>query len=210
MSGQLQVDPPSVAMIWRRVIDNASLESARSIFSQVGSQLAGTILASHEGQPLEIRYRVRCDSEWRTREVSVRQRLGFVDSNLELFVDDAGAWRSGGGILPALAGCTDVDIEFTPATNALPVNRLKLPVDGSAEVLVAWIRIPSLAIMPAKQQYQRLQDNVYRYTSLQSGFTADLEVDKNGLPIRYGSIWERIAFATVNARGADRNSFGTS
>jgi hypothetical protein len=47
-----------------------------------------------------------------------------------------------------MAGCIEVDIELTPATNALPINRLNLAVGGSAEIQAAWIRLSTLAIFP--------------------------------------------------------------
>jgi hypothetical protein len=37
-----------------------------------------------------------------------------------------------------------------------------------------------------------LSENTYRYTSVASGFQAEIEVDKYGLPLRYGNIWEQI------------------
>jgi hypothetical protein len=81
---------------------------------------------------------------------------------------------------------------MTPATNALPIKRLNLAVGESSEIQVAWIRVPSLAVVRAGQRYERLSPDTYRYTSLESGFQADIQVDASGLPIRYGNIWERI------------------
>jgi hypothetical protein len=194
MSSEPAAHPQSLAVIWRRHMDNASFESARLIRSHAGSQFNGTILAAHENRPLEICYQIFCDLDWRTREVVIQQRYGFVESNLKLSADE-GAWTRG-SLLPELTSCIDVDIEFTPATNALPINRLNLGVGESAEIQVAWIRVPSLAIVPARQRYERLSTGTYRYASVDSGFQADIEVDAFGLAIRYGNIWERIGTAS--------------
>jgi hypothetical protein len=195
MNAQAKPDVRSSARIWRRVLDDASFEISRLICSLTGYQLTGTILSAHENQPLETHYQILCDLDWRTREVAIQQCNGFAESNTKLSVSD-GTWhRLDGGVSPGLASCTDVDIEFTPATNALPVNRLKLGVGESAEILVAWIRVPSLAVVPTRQRYERLSTDTYRYTSVESGFQADIEVDTSGLPIRYGKIWERIGMA---------------
>jgi hypothetical protein len=185
----------SSAVIWRRALDNQSFEVCRFIHSRTDVQLNGTILAAHEGQPIEICYQISCDSDWQTREVAVQQRYGFLESSLKLSVNDKTWNRADQGRIPELAGCIDVDIELTPATNALPINRLKLAVGKSAEIQAAWIRLPALAVVAARQRYDRLGENTYRYTSLASGFQAEIEVDKYGLPLRYGNIWERIAAA---------------
>jgi hypothetical protein len=185
----------SSAVIWRRALDNQSFEVCRFIHSRTDVQLNGTILAAHEGQPIEICYQISCDSDWQTREVAVQQRYGFLESSLKLSVNDKTWNRADQGRIPELAGCIDVDIELTPATNALPINRLKLAVGKSAEIQAAWIRLPALAVVAARQRYDRLGENTYRYTSLASGFQAEIEVDEYGLPLRYGNIWERIAAA---------------
>lgn len=165
----------------------------RLVPSRVGYQLNGTVITAHEKQPIEICYQIFCGLDWRTREVTIQQRHGFVESNLKLSVSD-GTWnRADHGLLSELADCVDVDIELTPATNALPINRLGLSVGESAEIQVAWIRLPTLAVVPASQRYDRLSENTYRYTSIASGFQAEIEIDRSGLPIRYGNIWERVA-----------------
>jgi hypothetical protein len=185
----------SSAVIWRRALDNQSFEVCRFIHSRTDVQLNGTILAAHEGQPIEVFYQISCDSDWQTREVAVQQRYGFLESSLKLSVNDKTWNRADQGRIPELAGCIDVDIELTPATNAFPINRLNLAIGGSGEIQAAWIRLPSLAIVRAHQRYERLSENVYRYTSVASGFQAEIEVDGFGLPIWYGNIWQRITAA---------------
>jgi uncharacterized protein len=193
MNARLEPVTDSSAVIWRRVLDNQSFEICRFIRLPARVQLNGTILASDEGRPIEICYQISCDPDWKTREVAVRQRYKFVESNLKLSANDKIWHRADQGLLPELAGCVDVDIELTPATNAFPINRLNLAIGGSGEIQAAWIRLPSLAIVRAHQRYERLSENVYRYTSVASGFQAEIEVDGFGLPIRYGNIWQRIA-----------------
>jgi hypothetical protein len=156
--------------------------------------LAGTIVAIHDKAPLEVHYRIECDADWRTRTVSIEQRLGLQQSGLSLAVDTGGAWSDQqGGLIDTLTGCVDVDLELTPITNSLPVNRLNLAVGQVEEIAVAWIRFPSLKIVRARQSYERLSERTYRYRSLGSGFTADIDVDEIGLTVRYEGIWERVA-----------------
>lgn len=89
-----------------------------------------------------------------------------------------------------LTGCVDVDLSITPATNTLPIRRLRLAVGESAEVTAAWVRFPALSVEPLRQRYTRLAENRYRYESLESGFTAELTVDDQGLVTHYPGGWE--------------------
>jgi uncharacterized protein len=178
-------------------MDNDSLEYAvaRALTSSV--ELAGTIVAIHENAPLEVRYRIECDADWRTRTVSIEQRLGLQRSTLSLAVDSHGEWSDQrSGPIDAVKDCLDVDLELSPITNTLPIKRLNLAVGQSEEIAVAWIRFPSLEIVHARQSYERLSDRTYRYRSLASGFTAKIDVDESGLTVRYEGIWERVALAS--------------
>jgi uncharacterized protein len=184
------------ALCWRRIMDNDSLEYAVARGLTSGVELAGTIVAIHENAPLEVHYRIECDPDWRTRAVSIEQRLGLQRSSLSLAVDGAGRWSDlRSGPIDAVRDCLDVDLELSPITNTLPINRLNLAVGQSEEIAAAWIRFPSLEIVHARQSYERLSDRTYRYRSLASGFTANIDVDETGLVVRYEGIWERVALA---------------
>jgi uncharacterized protein len=186
------------ALVWRRIFDNGSIEFATVSQVADGFLLTGTIVAIHQGEPLEVKYRIECHVDWRTRLVSVEQRRGFRHSALVISPDDQADWAAHGvDTIDSLNGCLDVDLELTPITNTLPINRLKLDVGQRAEIAAAWIRFPSLEIVRANQSYERLTPSTYRYRSVVSGFTADIEVDQDGLPIRYEGIWERIGESAI-------------
>jgi hypothetical protein len=95
--------------------------------------------------------------------------------------------------IPAVAGCLDVDLAFTPATNILPLRRLGLAVGESREMTAAWVRFPELSVEPLAQRYTRLDERRVRYESRGGAFTAELEVDELGLVVRYPPLWERVA-----------------
>jgi hypothetical protein len=95
--------------------------------------------------------------------------------------------------IPAVAGCLDVDLAFTPATNILPLRRLDLAVGESREMTAAWVRFPELSVEPLAQRYTRLDERRVRYESRDGSFTAELEVDELGLVVSYPPLWERVA-----------------
>src|SRR5260370_10039636 len=184
------------ALCWRRIVDDNSLEYATAQPLPAGVELEGSVVAVHSNIPLEVRYRIQCDSRWRTRAVSIEQRLGLQCSTRALAVDEAGAWTDERtGPVAGLAGCLDVDLELSPITNSLPIKRLNLAIGQQEEISAAWIRFPSLESVHARQSYERVSERTYRYCSLASGFTAEIEVDEMGLTILYEGIWKRIGDA---------------
>ena len=80
-----------------------------------------------------------------------------------------------------------------PATNTLPIRRLRLAVGGKREIAVAWLRWPELRLERALQRYERLAEDRYRYSS--NGFSAELVVDEHGLVVDYEGLWRAIARA---------------
>jgi hypothetical protein len=93
---------------------------------------------------------------------------------------------------PAVEGCVDVDLEWSPSTNTLPIRRLALAVGASSgSIVAAWIRFPALTLEPLPQAYARRSERSYRYTSGGGSFAADLEVDAEGLVVEYQGVWRR-------------------
>lgn len=150
------------------------------------------VVAVENGTPFRARYTVRCDGDWRVREVRVAL-LDDVASPLVLLSDGAGHWaRPDGTLLPALDGCLDVDITLTPFTNTLPIRRLDLPIGTSRALDMAYIRVPELSIERDPQRYTRLGDRLYRYESRDSDFSADLPLDPDGLVLDYPGLFRRV------------------
>jgi len=107
-----------------------------------------------------------------------------------------GTWRAKaspqvGDELASVGSSIDVDLGMTPSTNTLPIRRLELAKGQSAELIAVWVRFPELTVEPLRQRYSRLEERRYRYESLDSGFSADLEVDELGLVTSYSGLWER-------------------
>ncbi len=155
----------------------------------------GTVIMVEDNLPLRIHYTVRCNPGWSVRQVAVEVD-GYAAPRQRLTADGAGVWHKAPNTpLDHLAGCIDVDIAATPFTNTLPIRRLGLQPDESAEIEVAYITIPELSLSAARQRYTCLemgqQGGRYRYESLDSGFTAELTVDANGLAIDYQELWKR-------------------
>ena len=140
--------------------------------------------------PLRIEYRIVCHTNWQTSTVEVRQQYGREETLLGLVRDAAGVWVGDGRPMPTLAGCTDVDLGFSPSTNTLPIRRLRLAIGKPQTINAAWVLFPALEVHASAQTYTRLSDQSYRFAS--GDFAAELCVDAAGLVTDYWE-WRRIA-----------------
>ncbi|HJU87779.1 MAG TPA: putative glycolipid-binding domain-containing protein [Gemmatimonadaceae bacterium] len=174
-------------ILWRR-LDQTGLEVARLEEHPSGWSFTGTVIVVNEGTPCAFTYAVVCDSSWRTVEASIRGTVGeeFVNVSVE---SHGRQWLRNGEAQPQVAGCIDVDIAFTPATNTLPIRRLRIPIGQSVPVTAAWLRFPDFVLVPLEQSYTRERANVYRYESGGGSFAARIDVDDLGLVRQYGQIW---------------------
>lgn len=184
-------------LMWRRVMDDASIEHAAVESMPDGIALSGTVLATEGGSPLRVDYRLLVDSNWRSRSLDVVQEFDGERRSLTLTAGAGGRWLLNGRESPDLSDCVDIDLSLSPITNALPLNRLDIARVGVGEIVAAWVRFPQLTAEPAHQRYVRLSPSVYRYASLASGFTATIRVDDLGFPIEYEGVWKRVGTGRV-------------
>ena len=168
--------------MWRR-LDRPGIERC----TLGDGRIDGTVLTFLDRRPTEVRYAVRFDDGWVTREVKVAVDDGRERRRLELTHDGKGRWTTGDGLaLDDVDGCLDVDLEVSPSTNTLPIRR----VGASTEVEAAWVRFPSLTVERLPQRYERLGDRRWRYSS--GRFKAMLEVSADALVVRYQNGWEAV------------------
>jgi len=178
------------SLLWQR-LDGPGLEHFRLYDTHDGPVLEGTVFAVHEGAPLRVDYEIICSPTWETRVARMSALDNETTRRLELVADDSYRWWRDGVELTELAGCVDVDLSVTPATNTLPIRRVGLAVGESCDATAAWVRLPEMVVQPLEQRYARTGEREYRYESA-SGFKTTIEVDELGVVIRYPPGWERV------------------
>jgi len=177
------------SILWRR-LDRLGHEFAR-VYSQGNSWfLAGTAVLAYEHKACRLDYSIECDSAWRTASCRVTGWLGDQSIDIDITVDPNGRWRLNGLECPMVEGCTDVDLNFSPSTNLLPIRRLELEIGAEAEVKAAWLRFPSFKLEPLDQRYRRLSSETYRYESAGASFVTELQVNSAGLVTIYPDFCE--------------------
>ena len=206
------------ALFWRR-LDTAGSEHV--LYSdRAGLRAKGTMLAATP-VPFACRYELYTDDAWATARFEVTvEGAGFLRSvrleraagrwrvtateqgNLDAALLAAGHPRAAlpGSEEPAkLVKALDVDLGFTPLTNTLPIQRLKLEPGESREIRAVYIELPQLSVSVMPQRYTRLGDRLYRYQS--EGFQADLSVDEFGLVVDYPGLWRRLHIGKCTGAG---------
>ncbi len=155
-----------------------------------GLDMSGVVIAQEDEAEFGLFYRLKLDALWRTREARLRTTAGHV---LHLESDGQGHWQENSKDQPALQGCIDIDIQATPITNTLPIRRLDLETGESMEIRLCYISMPELIVSAAAQRYTALDaGSLYRFESLEDGFTADLPVDEDGFVLDYPGLFKRL------------------
>jgi hypothetical protein len=177
---------------WQR-LQGTGLERFELFQDAGGWVLRGTILVLDKKGPAQADYEILCDAAWHTRRAGVSLRDTTGERTLRLTVED-GRWYADGNEQEAVRGCIDVDLGWSPSTNTLPIRRLDLEIEEkSGPITAAWVRFPELTVEPLPQEYERLAERRYRYSSRGGAFTALLEVDDEGVVVDYEGIWRRVS-----------------
>ncbi|MGH7331717.1 MAG: putative glycolipid-binding domain-containing protein [Candidatus Rokuibacteriota bacterium] len=176
------------SILWRR-LDQPGHESARLTSGPGSGRLAGTAVFIHDHQPCRLDYVIECDARWHTSSGRVAGWVGRETVEIELAVDGDGQWRLNGTTCPGVTGCIDLDLNFSPSTNLLPIRRLGLAVGQEASVRAAWLRFPGFTLEPLEQRYRRLDGETYRHESAGGRFVTELHVDTAGFVTTYPGIW---------------------
>jgi uncharacterized protein len=175
-------------ILWRR-LDLPGHEVGRLERRDDEWELSGTALFSYEQCPCKLDYVVVCAADWRTHAARITGAIGNRDVNLRVSVDGDRRWYLDGVECPAVAGCMDIDLGFSPSTNLLPIRRLSLALGQEAEVRAAWLPFPSLTFQVLPQMYRREGHQVFRYESGGGVFVRLLEVNSVGFVTNYPGLW---------------------
>jgi uncharacterized protein len=147
-----------------------------------------------EAGPTALHYVIRCDSEWQTTDATINGWSGTRIVALQVQRTNAGSWTLNGVPCPAVAGCIDLDLGFTPATNLVPLRRLDLTVKQSAGVRSAWLEWPpGTELTPLVQRYTRRSITEYDYEADLPGaekFAGALRVEPGGWVLDYAELWQ--------------------
>jgi hypothetical protein len=179
---------PGISILWHR-LDQPGHEAARLVASPSAWRLEGSAVFLQTNLPCRLDYQIVCNADWETRLASVHGWVGGEAIAVEITVGAAGGWLLNDLEQPQVQGCLDLDLNFSPVTNLLPVRRLNLADGQLAHVRAAWLRFPSFELEPLEQTYLRHSAEHYTYTSAGGSFVAELRLGAEGLVREYPGYW---------------------
>ena len=185
---------PAVSLVWKR-IDHPGHEWCSLTRHSAGATLQGVVVVQWERRPCKMEYVIRCNAGWETRTVLLMCNIGAKRVAVHIKADSEGRWLYNGERVNSVQGCVDVDLGFSPSTNLLPINRLKLLPGQVQEVTAAWVAFPSLKLKALHQTYTRIDDEHIRYESAGGQFKRDLRINRLGFVLNYPDFWQ--AEATI-------------
>jgi hypothetical protein len=176
-------------VLWRR-LDGPGLDACRIRIDWRGVRLDGQAMFVENGQCFRLRYSVVTDARLRARRAVVAGHAGTIAVELDVRRSEQGEWTLDGEAQPQVRGCIDLDLAFTPATNLLPLRRLKLARGQRAEAPAAYLVLQEwqLALLP--QTYRRTGRRSYRYEAPTFGYADTLHVSRSGVVLRYPGLFE--------------------
>lgn len=167
--------------IWRGV-EEWRAEAARIELDADRVAATGTQIGD-DPKPYRLDYELETGEGYVTRSLRIEARGTDWERSLDLRREAGSEWL-------------DCDLGFSPLTNLMPILRHRLHREpGSEEFTMAWVAVPELTIHVARQRYTHIRPGLVRFESLDgqfAGFTADLELDDDGLVLRYPELAERV------------------
>jgi hypothetical protein len=183
---------PTAAIFWRKV-DHPGHDSCRLFKLSAGWRLSGVAVLWEAGRACHFQYEVIADVGFRTKSAAVVGYLGRKAVDIRIRSPRTGRWRVDGLPNPDVAGCLDVDLGFTPATNLLAIRRLALKVGQHAEAPAAYLEFPSWRFTKLPQRYERIGRTEYAYEAPTVDYAAILKVSSVGAVVQYPGLFELIS-----------------
>jgi hypothetical protein len=197
-------------VLWRGV-EEWRTEATEVELTRDGIRARGTQIGVQD-----VTYRVDYELDAPDRFVTRSLRLHAAGEGwsrrLELTRDQHGVWdaqrdEEGPAELDpepldadGLSDALDCDLAFSPLTNLMPIRRERLNAGpGDAELVMAWVTVPELSVHASRQRYEHVrvggEGAVVRFVDLGlfQGFTAELELDRDGLVAFYPGLARRVA-----------------
>jgi uncharacterized protein len=145
--------------------------------------------------PYRLDYHVRTGPDFVTETLELSLLRGGTLKRLLLARKPDGSWTADNEPLPEVEGALDCDLGLCPLTNTMPVLRERL-LDPGAEphdFVMAWVAVPDLTVHRSEQRYEPIDDHHIRYVGRHRSFVAVLELDDDGLVMRYPELAERVS-----------------
>jgi uncharacterized protein len=182
-------------LVWRGLeewrAESALVQVGDGHLSATGTQLGV------EPEPYRLDYELETGADWVTQRLSLQAHGEGWERSLELIREPDGRWSANGEARADLGDALDCDLAYSPLTNAMPVFRHGMRETGAraADLVMAWVDVPALTVHRSEQRYEPVDARSVRFVSPGDGFQVELELDGDGLVVRYPQLAERVVAA---------------
>jgi uncharacterized protein len=195
--------------------DPVGMEQAQMYIGPSGFDASAVALGTMP-TPYRLDLHLATNADWHTRRLALTAIGDGWTRAMVLERDAAGMWtgtRSSNGAQPPVIDASapadvieppaipirvlDVDVQYSPLTNLMPMRRLGLARPGaSGAFTMAWVSVPSLAVTLDEQRYAILGvdngDLCVRYEGAGGYFVAVIRCDAEGVVLDYPGIARRV------------------
>ncbi|WP_028927335.1 putative glycolipid-binding domain-containing protein [Pseudonocardia acaciae] len=178
-----------------------ALESARVLLGGGGIRALGRMVRAPLDAPaFTASYRLFVDEDGVLARLSVTSATAERERNLTLNHTEDGYWlldTGSGGSRAEFDGALDVDLQYSPLYNTLPIRRLGLHRESlDHELPMVFVSLPTLEVEVTEQRYRTvstLDADGRSVVNFSAGtFVADITVDSDALVLDYPGIATRI------------------
>jgi hypothetical protein len=178
-----------------------TLESARVLLGAGGLRALGRAVRAAADAPMfTSSYRLVVGESGEVQRLSVTSASAERERSLTLNRTEDGYWlldTGSGGSRAEFDKSVDVDLEFSPLFNALPIRRLGLHKEpGEHSIPMVTVSVPTLEVAVVRQSYRTISvldgDGRAVVEFAQGDFTALLTVDADGLVLDYPGLAVRL------------------
>ncbi len=173
---------------WRR-LDVPGHDAATVRQVATGYQLLGQAVFLDPRGPAALRYTLDLTPIWSTRQGHITGFIGdrAVDTHI---VRTPHGWTLASRHF-GMADVVDLDLGFTPATNMVQLKRVGLSVGDAVTFDVAWLETGDGALVRLPQEYRRVSELDYAYSSPTLDYRATIILAPDGFAAVYPGLWER-------------------
>lgn len=175
--------------LWKG-LSQQSTERCR-IVDRNGQQIVTSeIVLESFGEKKKLLYEIILDEDWVVKSFTVENDFSKSPFYFSARQYEKGKWKNQlDESLTTFDKCIDIDIFPTPFTNTLPLKRQPLIVGEQSDYMMLWIDLVDGEAKTDRQRYRRLDNHVYRFTSLDTNFTADIQFTDDTMVKHYPGLF---------------------
>lgn len=188
--------PDWPAVLTWRAHDVPRLESVRVQLSGKRIKAYGRIVAAatDKNPAFSASYDLVTDETGGTKRLSLTVTLAKHERQLSIARDEENMWlvqdHQGQTKRSDYDGAVDVDVQFSPFFNALPIRRTELyNTQEKLSLPVVYVNLPDLSVNAATISYESTDDGIKLHSPIAQ---TTITVDSDGFILDYPSLAERI------------------